>query len=222
MPEGPADSSTQLLVAHGLRLKSCATAGAVALWSGCAIGRVRAELTSLAADGYAIERAGVIAGWQLTTVGRTFAEELLAAELDGLGLRPLMTRAHAEFLVLNPVLLAVCTDWQLRPDPARSESLSAAVILNDHGDPSWDAGVIDRLAEIHLAVAPICESLQGALSRFGSYSGRFDNSIARIRRGDHTWVARPTIDSYHSVWFELHEDLIATLGIDRHNESEAH
>ena len=23
------------------------------------------------------------------------------------------------------------------------------------------------------------------------------------------------IDSYHTVWFELHEDLLATLGIER-------
>jgi hypothetical protein len=26
------------------------------------------------------------------------------------------------------------------------------------------------------------------------------------------------IDSYHSVWFELHEDLLATLGIERGSE----
>ena len=26
------------------------------------------------------------------------------------------------------------------------------------------------------------------------------------------------IDSYHTVWFELHEDLLATLGIERSSE----
>ena len=31
-------------------------------------------------------------------------------------------------------------------------------------------------------------------------------------------MTKPMIDSYHSVWFELHEDLLATLGIERGSE----
>ena len=33
--------------------------------------------------------------------------------------------------------------------------------------------------------------------------------------GDHDYIASPRLDSYHNVWFELHEDLILTQGIDR-------
>ncbi len=29
------------------------------------------------------------------------------------------------------------------------------------------------------------------------------------------------IDSYHTVWFELHENLLATLGIERAREGES-
>jgi hypothetical protein len=29
------------------------------------------------------------------------------------------------------------------------------------------------------------------------------------------------IDSYHTVWFQLHEDLLNTLGIDRSTEASA-
>jgi len=36
--------------------------------------------------------------------------------------------------------------------------------------------------------------------------------------GEHTWLTRPTVDSYHTVWFELHEDLLATLGRTRSDE----
>ena len=32
------------------------------------------------------------------------------------------------------------------------------------------------------------------------------------------WFTRPMIDSYHTVWFELHENLLATLGIERARE----
>jgi hypothetical protein len=29
------------------------------------------------------------------------------------------------------------------------------------------------------------------------------------------WLARPLIDSYHTVWFELHEELILATGRTR-------
>jgi hypothetical protein len=32
-------------------------------------------------------------------------------------------------------------------------------------------------------------------------------------------VDRTDVDSCHRVWFELHEDLVATLGIDRRTSS---
>ena len=34
------------------------------------------------------------------------------------------------------------------------------------------------------------------------------------------WFTKPVIDSYHTVWFELHEDLLATLGIERASEGQ--
>ena len=37
----------------------------------------------------------------------------------------------------------------------------------------------------------------------------------RFRAGDPSWVDRTGADSCHTVWFELHEDLIATLGLRR-------
>ena len=40
-----------------------------------------------------------------------------------------------------------------------------------------------------------------------------------VLAGEHDWVDRTDIDSCHRVWFELHEDLIATLGLSRHTET---
>jgi hypothetical protein len=36
-----------------------------------------------------------------------------------------------------------------------------------------------------------------------------------VQAGDAAYFAAPMIASYHTVWFELHEDLLATLGIAR-------
>ena len=42
-----------------------------------------------------------------------------------------------------------------------------------------------------------------------------------MRRGETDWLTKPIIDSYHTVWFELHEDLLATLGLERGHEARA-
>ena len=41
-----------------------------------------------------------------------------------------------------------------------------------------------------------------------------------VEQGDTDWFTKPLIDSYHTVWFELHEDLLATLAIERAREGE--
>ena len=42
-----------------------------------------------------------------------------------------------------------------------------------------------------------------------------------MRAGERDWFAKPMIDSYHTVWFQLHEDLLNTLGIERSKEVSA-
>ena len=75
-----------------------------------------------------------------------------------------------------------------------------------------------RLAKVDSAAQPICDELADALARFGNYGRRLAAARARVEAGEHDWMTKPMIDSYHSVWFELHEDLLATLGIERGSE----
>lgn len=62
------------------------------------------------------------------------------------------------------------------------------------------------------------EELCGVLTRFQGYDDRFAAALARVDAGDRSWVDRPGADSCHTVWFQLHEDLLATLGIRRDEE----
>jgi pyruvate,orthophosphate dikinase len=39
-----------------------------------------------------------------------------------------------------------------------------------------------------------------------------------VAAGEHRYIASPTVDSYHSVWFELHEELILLAGRNRADE----
>ncbi len=76
-----------------------------------------------------------------------------------------------------------------------------------------------RLVELHEQASPVVDGLTAALDRFGGYR----RPAAAGRRpgpaGDGDWFDKPLTDSYHTVWFELHEDLLATLGLERAAET---
>ncbi len=145
-------------------------------------------------------------GWSLTDRGRAENEGRLAAELgDATGVR----LVHDAFLPLNTRLRQACTDWQLKPAPG------APLAGNTHDDPEWDARVIGELAALAGELVPLVAALSAILDRFRGYDTRFAGALAKVRAGDPAWVDRTGADSCHTVWFELHEDLIATLGIAR-------
>ena len=126
-----------------------------------------------------------------------------------------MEGAYSRFLEGNQGFLGLCTDWQLRPDPG---DLSGEPVMNDHADPAYDEAVIGRLAETDSAIQPVCAALAALLERFGGYGERFATALDRVTGGDLDWFTKPMIESYHTVWFELHENLLATLGIQRSKE----
>ena len=208
-----ASSDLRTLVMHGLRLKGFAEAAGVGEAVGVPEADAKPILDQLVVDGAATYREGKLSGFALTKPGREQHAGLLAAELDATGARPVVEAAYERFLLLNTRLLTVCTDWQLRD--AGGEST-----VNDHSDPAYDAAVVERLAELHAEVEPICGDLGAALDRFSGYGPRLAHALGRVRAGDGDWFTKPMIASYHTVWFEMHEDLLCTLGIERGSEGE--
>lgn len=90
---------------------------------------------------------------------------------------------------------------------------------NDHSDWRWDDRVLAGLASLLRQVRPICDRLAAALTRLDGYVDRFAAALDRADRGERAWVDQPGTDSCHAVWFELHEDLLATLGLERGQET---
>ena len=172
-----------------------------------------AELEGLASDGLVTFRAGRRSGWALTPSGRAEHRRLIASELDAAGCRDAVHDAYESFLRLNAEMLAACTAWQLREVDHRQ-------VPNDHSDSAYDAAVLARLRTVDEAVGPACAALGSCLERFSGYRTRLDRARVRVEAGQAEWFTRPDLDSYHSVWFELHEDLLATLGLERGAESE--
>jgi hypothetical protein len=218
MPDpGPSVADATRSVLLVIRLKAVATAPAIAVALDAMAAAMPAEavdalLGRLELAGLVEHRSGGFPGWRLTADGRREGERLLGVELDELGIRDAVTAAYLEFLTHNGDLLRACTAWQLR------DANPSAPIVNDHTDEAFDRAVIDRLGAIHTAVVPICAELAVRLPRFGAYAPRFTDAFDRITAGDVDAFDQPDVDSYHAIWFELHEHLLATTGRDRSSE----
>jgi hypothetical protein len=201
-----------MLVMHGLRLKGFAEPPVVAEAVDLPEDHARSLLDELVAAGAAAYRDGRLSGYLLTPVGRAEHARLLSEELDVHGVREAVRTAYARFLGLNTGLLEVCTAWQLR-------DLDGESTVNDHSDPAYDRAVIEQLCDLHGRVHPICLELATSLARYGVYGPRLTAAVDKVSSGDIDWFTKPVIASYHTVWFELHEDLLATLGIERGSEA---
>jgi hypothetical protein len=201
-------SDVRLLVLHGLRLKGFGAPDEVAAIVDVDTDLLVKHLEDLERDSLVIHREGRLSGWALTPAGRAEQERLLAEEVAAFGVGAAVERAYHDFLRLNPELLAACTAWQVRGGN-----------INDHRDVTYDHEIIDRLGRLHARLEPVLDHLEMSLDRFAGYRIRLDAALARLEAGDSDWFTRPVIDSYHTVWFQLHEDLLTTLGIERSEES---
>nr|WP_253942405.1 transcriptional regulator [Nocardioides sp. zg-1230] len=199
-----------MLALHAVRLLGFADTARVAARYRLDRDGVGSHLEDLRARGWVTrsEFAGT-SGWSLTDRGRCEDERLLATELDATGARDAVAEAHTLFLPLNGRLLDAVTRWQLRPVGAN------AFAANDHSDFRWDDRVLASLAAIGRRLGHLEAELVGALPRFAGYVSRYDAALARSVGGQHRWVDGVGIDSCHVVWMQLHEDLIATLGLER-------
>jgi hypothetical protein len=170
-------------------------------------------LDELASSGHVEHRAGgPLTGWSLTPAGRAEHARLLRRELDLTGARPVIATAYRRFRELNPRVLELTSRWQVR-------RIAGRLVRNDHTDPGYDAAVLDELADVHERAVPLCDDLAASLQRYRRYRPELDSALARARAGDGDHVAKPVLRSYHTVWFELHEDLLVTLGYDRTSEA---
>ena len=207
------DSDPELLVALALRLKGFGEVEAVAAVHGLDVEHVNAALAALVERGHCMAReVEGVEKFILTPTGREAGEAGLRADLDSSGSRDTVRSAYDEFLVLNGSMLQLCTDWQVRSTGGDGQQ------LNDHTDEDYDQEVLARLVDLDGELRRVLAGLSVAMSRYGAYQRRFRDALDRLLGGDLDYFTKPLIPSYHTVWFELHEDLLATLGINRADE----
>jgi hypothetical protein len=143
---------------------------------------------------------------RISPEGRTRLEELLTAERQQADAATILS-AYGGFRSVNKEFKALVTDWQLRGGQP-----------NPHDDPEYDAAVLARLDDVHHTVVPLVNAAAAELPRLGRYAAKLQTALDRVHAGETMWLSRPLIDSYHTVWFELHEELILAAGLTREAE----
>ena len=165
---------------------------------------VQPILDQLVADELAVASAGA---FRLTERGKARSSQLLATDRDAWGSEAANAALDA-FLALDTRMKEAVTAWQLKaPD-----------VVNDHADEAYDRGVLARLEELHADAVAWLIPIERACPRLGAYRPRLARALAEAIAGDPKYVASPRVDSYHGIWFELHEDLIQLAGRTREDE----
>jgi hypothetical protein len=185
------DAALPVLMA--LRVKGRALPEVVATAAGISVPAARAAIEAVCASGAARAVPGA-GSHALTAAGKDELADLLAAEpID----RRALAALYERFLAVDAALKARITEWQLLAPERRGTAATAKVRA---------AGLEAQALAVKLATLAM---------RFGPYARRLASALDALAGGDARFVASPQVDSLHQVWFELHEDLLVTLGRTR-------
>ena len=190
-------------------LKGVASADSLVAVLGCGPGKADAAISALVDEGAAQELPG--GRVRLTPEALVSVDELFrrdAARLSGV-----VEAVMEEFHAVNGAFKELVTSWQMRV-------VDGAEVVNDHTDAVYDNDVIMRLRDdIHPRILTVIDQVAGAEPRMARYNERLATALEAVQHGDTQMMAHPLRDSYHTVWFELHEELIRLRGRDRASEA---
>lgn len=122
-----------------------------------------------------------------------------------------MITAYDQFEKINSELKSLITDWQ-------TMEVGGERVANDHSNREYDEDIIDRLGDVHERFEPILARMAKHVPRLSIYSDLLLEALEKAEDGDIDWVSDAKIQSYHTVWFEMHEDLLRILGRQREED----
>ena len=196
---------SELAVLHAVRLKGRVSLADLAATLGEDADDVAGVVDRLTESGLLIDGKAL----RVSAEGRVRLDALLAAERKHIDTAALAA-AYAEFRAVNADFKALVTDWQLKDGQP-----------NTHDETAYDAAILARLDDVHQRVAPIVSAAAAQVPRLSRYFAKLQAALDNVHRGDAAWLSRPIIDSYHTVWFELHEELIVAADLTRESEAKS-
>jgi hypothetical protein len=186
-------------VLHAVRLRGVVPADVVAATLDVEPNQLQGLIESLLSGGSLIYREGRrVSGFVLTQEGKDRHLREIVAQAKGL--QDALSHVYEQFLTLNGRIKAMCSEWQGIEDDAKR----------------WDA--IDELETFDTTAQFIFQRAGEVIPRFSRYGQALSTALKLLADGDHRYFTSPLVESYHTVWFEAHEDFLMCLGIDRASE----
>jgi hypothetical protein len=198
-------NAEQHLVLHGLNIKKYARPEAIAALVGMPVERVSQVIQEGVARGTVLDAGGK---FSVAPAARMSLKANYGRFYVSLRGSDAFRAAYRDFEKVNEDLKALITDWQ-------TLKVGDKLIPNDHSDERHDEQVLDRLARLNAKAQRILAALAKELPRMRFYGGKLDEALDKAESGAIKWVSDARIESYHTVWFELHEDLLCLTGEQR-------
>ncbi|QJY48957.1 hypothetical protein [Pseudonocardia broussonetiae] len=193
-----------LLTLHTLTMKQLATAEELAGVSGQPATEVEAELEKAVADGAVMAARGK---FMITPAGREQLDAAYPVVFGALRSDPAVAAAMDAFESgVNKQVLKVTTDWQ-------TVEVGGERVTNDHSDADHDAKVLDRLGRILDKLPAVLGPVEDPL--VGRFVERLGTALTRAEGGETDYVSGVRVDSFHTVWFQMHEHLLRLTGRER-------
>ena len=193
------------LVMHGLAIKKHATPEAVAGILGMEVETVRTTLAQLVEGKRVVEAQGK---YMLAPAARMALDSDYSRLYEEARGDSSFRDGYNEYERLNTTLKQLITEWQ-------TAEVRGQRVPNDHRDKDRDDKIIDRLGELHERAEAALEKLARVLPRFSIYRDKLAAALEKAEDGDIAWVSDAKIESYHTLWFELHEDLLRLMRRER-------
>ncbi|MFE0749029.1 hypothetical protein [Gordonia sp. NPDC058843] len=194
------------LALHGLTLRQLATIEQLADVTGLDSEAIGTALDQAVADGRAIAARGA---YMITPAGREHLDAVYPGAFAALRSDAQLVSTLADFEHgINKKNLALMTSWQ-------TIVIDGTEQPNDHSDSDHDAKVIDRLAQLHDRATVLLAPFADADALCKRFLARLDDALQKVDHGEHDYVSSVRIDSYHTVWYQMHEHLLRVMGEER-------
>jgi hypothetical protein len=196
---------TSVLILHALAVRKSGTPAQIAAATGLSEEDVRAGLHAATAMQ---EVNGARDIFILMPSGRARLDDLYPEVYAEVRADADFVAAADRFEAVNRKLLDLLTRWQSVPQ-------AGTTVPNDHSDAAYDTAILDELGDLHERAEPILDAFAAAVPRMKAYADRLAGAYDRALAGETDYVSGVRVDSFHTVWHELHEDLLRVLGRTR-------
>jgi hypothetical protein len=195
----------ELLVLHGTAIKKHGTAAEIAAVVAMEESKAADLLQAAVETGRVSESGGkyTLTPAAAMTLKTAYARAYAAQRND-----EAFMNAYERFEKINITVKDLISAWQ-------TLDVGGVQMPNDHSDPEHDQKIIHRLGDLHERAEPILQDLARGLPRLARYEDALQAALEKAEDGEIQWVSDARIESYHTVWFELHEDILRIVGRER-------